>query len=408
LSPDPVVQFPNNAQNFNRYSYVLNNPLSYMDPSGYFLSGLKKFFKKFWRPILAIVVGFVTAGWAAWYFGIGNAAGATFGATLKLMATGALGAGIGGGAFIGAVGGFFGGLVATGTLKGALTGAITGGIAGAVGGAFGEGGPWADVSDLEFKRALAHGISGGAASEIQGGKFGAGFLSSFSSSLAFHSSFMQKIENPFGMVLAASVIGGTASEIGGGKFQNGAVTSGFQALFNGVMSKSKSAHGRDPDDPRFGGDGGGDFPAIDGESISVLTVDGVTFIKVRAKFILSNGMTFDNESVLNRWELAIEEYWSGTFDGETIRTDLVIDQSSDAAVTMVVTRNSWRPQNGQWSSGMSDWAAAHEFGHILGLDDRYDIWTGVVDPGWEGNIMAEPGGTVWGRDIDKIRSIYER
>ena len=34
LSPDNYVQNPNNAQNYNRYTYVLNNPLKYTDPSG--------------------------------------------------------------------------------------------------------------------------------------------------------------------------------------------------------------------------------------------------------------------------------------------------------------------------------------------------------------------------------------
>jgi len=35
LSPDPVTQAPENAQNYNRYSYAYNNPLKYTDPSGY-------------------------------------------------------------------------------------------------------------------------------------------------------------------------------------------------------------------------------------------------------------------------------------------------------------------------------------------------------------------------------------
>lgn len=34
LMPDNFVQDPYNTQNFNRYSYVLNNPLMYVDPSG--------------------------------------------------------------------------------------------------------------------------------------------------------------------------------------------------------------------------------------------------------------------------------------------------------------------------------------------------------------------------------------
>ena len=36
LSPDPYVQDPTLPQNFNRYSYCLNNPLLYRDPSGEF------------------------------------------------------------------------------------------------------------------------------------------------------------------------------------------------------------------------------------------------------------------------------------------------------------------------------------------------------------------------------------
>ncbi|MDL2262674.1 hypothetical protein LJC11_04125, partial [Bacteroidales bacterium OttesenSCG-928-I21] len=34
LSPDNFVQNPDNAQNYNRYSYCLNNPLKFTDPSG--------------------------------------------------------------------------------------------------------------------------------------------------------------------------------------------------------------------------------------------------------------------------------------------------------------------------------------------------------------------------------------
>ena len=35
MSPDPFTQDPGNLQGYNRYSYVLNNPMKYVDPSGY-------------------------------------------------------------------------------------------------------------------------------------------------------------------------------------------------------------------------------------------------------------------------------------------------------------------------------------------------------------------------------------
>jgi RHS repeat-associated protein len=35
LSADPNIQYPGNGQSYNRYSYALNNPLTYFDPSGF-------------------------------------------------------------------------------------------------------------------------------------------------------------------------------------------------------------------------------------------------------------------------------------------------------------------------------------------------------------------------------------
>ncbi|MDX3775749.1 RHS repeat-associated core domain-containing protein [Chromatiaceae bacterium AAb-1] len=36
MQADPFIQAPDNLQNYNRYSYVFNNPMTYTDPSGYF------------------------------------------------------------------------------------------------------------------------------------------------------------------------------------------------------------------------------------------------------------------------------------------------------------------------------------------------------------------------------------
>ncbi len=62
LQADPFVQFPKYSQSLNRYSYVLNNPLSYTDPSGYFVSELFNFA----RAVVRIFAseGFDVTAWA--------------------------------------------------------------------------------------------------------------------------------------------------------------------------------------------------------------------------------------------------------------------------------------------------------------------------------------------------------
>jgi RHS repeat-associated protein len=42
LSADAVVQFPGDLQSYNRYSYVQNNPLRFVDPSGFLLENVQQ------------------------------------------------------------------------------------------------------------------------------------------------------------------------------------------------------------------------------------------------------------------------------------------------------------------------------------------------------------------------------
>jgi RHS repeat-associated protein len=55
FSADSIIQDPTNLQSLNAYSYVQNNPLSFTDPTGHFLSGLFKaighFFSNLWHAI---------------------------------------------------------------------------------------------------------------------------------------------------------------------------------------------------------------------------------------------------------------------------------------------------------------------------------------------------------------------
>ena len=95
LSPDNHVQAPDYTQNFNRYSYVLNNPLKYTDPTGEF----------FWAPvIIGAAIGAYTG------YKIADAKGYDMGnwQTYGYMVGGAVIGGVSGyaGAYIAAGGGF--------------------------------------------------------------------------------------------------------------------------------------------------------------------------------------------------------------------------------------------------------------------------------------------------------------
>jgi len=142
LSPDPFIQEMTNLQNFNRYSYVVNNPLSLTDPSGYWfgndiVDGAKKaaksvgnFVQNNWVAIAAVAIGIVTAGVGLAIFGAASGVlagiGAAFSGGLSLTATILSGAGVG---FMTA---FSGTMLAGGNIKQALTAGAIGAITGAV------------------------------------------------------------------------------------------------------------------------------------------------------------------------------------------------------------------------------------------------------------------------------------
>ncbi len=198
LSPDNYVQLPDASLGFNRYSYCLNNPLVYTDPSGEFV----------WMPVIIGAAIGATSGafmahqagaegfleWAG-YIGAGALIGGLSGGAASGVS--ALGAAPSiAGAAAGAVGGagFTGlstggldvtqwdmGLVGRGALIGAASGLVGGAIGSAIGGPGGAfaGGFASDVTnqilspgDVDLLRSLAAGgLSYGMYHGIQFGQY---------------------------------------------------------------------------------------------------------------------------------------------------------------------------------------------------------------------------------------------
>lgn len=177
MQADPFIQEPTNLQSYNRYSYVMNNPMSMTDPSGYFFSGLKNKIKKYWKVVVAVAVVYFTAGaatswvstWGATWGTAATAATATTAATAATLTTAGS---IAVGAMAGAAGGFVGGALETRSLTGALRGAAAGAIAGAAGGYANSGSVrgWGDAA----KRVAVSAAGGCAAGEASGGSCGKG------------------------------------------------------------------------------------------------------------------------------------------------------------------------------------------------------------------------------------------
>jgi RHS repeat-associated protein len=228
MQADPFVQFPDALAAYNRYSYVLNNPLNATDPSGYFLKKLLK--NKNFRLLLSIAIS-AYIGVGGWEFlhGAGGAGGVG-GFTGSLAGNAA-------------AAGFVSGAINSGTLEGAVTGAFTslaffgaGQAASALGGALGDGALAASfLSEQGLARALVHAAAGCAVSSSQGGDCGQGALSAgltkFGGShlpMADSGSFGGVLQN----TMMQGALGGTISELTGGKFANGATSASFQFLFN--------------------------------------------------------------------------------------------------------------------------------------------------------------------------------
>lgn len=189
FSPDNYVQMPDNSQNFNRYSYCLNNPLKYTDPSGN-LFGIDD-----------VVIAFAV-------FNMANSMMQAAYEGKSVWKAGALSL---------------------------LSSAATYGIGEAFKGA-------ANTFGNELLRAGAHGLSSGVFSALDGGNFASAFVSSAAASGI--GSYSQSINMNSGMmVVSSAAMGGAVAWATGGDF----LQSALQGMQIAVLNHSM--HGGDDDQP---------------------------------------------------------------------------------------------------------------------------------------------------------------
>lgn len=197
LQADPFIQAPGNTQSYNRYSYVMNNPLGYTDPSGYF--SFKEVGGFVFGAALVVVTGGQASPFVATWYGAAGLGAITGGVNAALN----------------------GGNVVQGVAIGAFTGAATYGVA--------TGLESQGIGALSAEGVLGFGAVGGVASVASGGKFHHGFIAAGAGG-AIGNTGIGGFDQAALRTIGRAIIGGTVSELTGGKFANGAATAAFASI----------------------------------------------------------------------------------------------------------------------------------------------------------------------------------
>jgi hypothetical protein len=172
---------------------------------------------------------------------------------------------------------------------------------------------------------------------------------------------------------------------------------------------------------------------------------GIWVDRTEGSFRISGSMEmYGDEATVARAstvEQSINRIWTKTFsDGYSVTCNITVryrgpgtGASSNAAQIEVLNPFFNGPSNVNTMPGMGNkmtlnasspnvftWTAAHEFGHVIGLEDKYSesivssvrgtfggTRTNTIQPGYEGNLMGAHGGTLGSRNLADLGSENE-
>lgn len=200
LSADSMVPDPGLSQSYNRYAYVLNNPVKYNDPTGHYWqfvvgAAIALFASTFDNPMIrtvGMVIGSIMMGFGA---------GEIFSGMASMEAAMASGATVS----------FTSNVIATGDIGSALQAGVLGGFSAMATWQVGHGigKDWGTGT-----QALGHGVVQGGFNELRGGSFRQGFISGTIGKLGgsvVHENFQQSQVAQVGGIVAVSGIAAVAS-----------------------------------------------------------------------------------------------------------------------------------------------------------------------------------------------------
>lgn len=236
LQGDPFIQDPGNLQNFNRYGYCYNNPLTCTDPSGYF--SLRRFVAGLVLNIFAPGLGSLIMANEIAHSKIGYQVGSI--AVSVVSSVYCWWSGPAGVAACNAIGQAGWAAMAGYNAESSIKTGVFAGISSYANGLIHQGfGVNAETGfGGRLSNTLAHGAWGCMEGKMRGGDCGSGFRGGMAG--AAWSNFGvgdaggtdptigQRISN----TMIHSVVGGLASVAGGGSFAQGAQSAAFAYLFN--------------------------------------------------------------------------------------------------------------------------------------------------------------------------------